>query len=467
MVDTIHVIHRDLEAARRYARWLAEAGWNTSIASERLHWPSSENQPLPSLVIGEAGVTKGDIESLVATARAHSPRCRVIALVSIGVPLAALTLSAGEATDEILSDPAEEEDLLVAAGRVLGSTQDVAQGETVPPVGCWLSPAARSAYEQARRISEHDRNVLLSGEIGTGKEHFARFIHQHSRRAHGPFFRINCAALSHEHAEVELFGNEAGAYPGARGRKRGRFELATWGTIMLDEVGELSPPLQVKLLAFLDARNHGRVVGERNVSVSARVIAATHRDLLADAERGGFRRDLYYRLATTPLRIPPLRERAEDIPQLACDLLATIRRELGFTTTVAIDAGAQAVLRRHTWPGNVRELRSVLERALLQTRGAIIQREHLEISAGRDAFEIVIRFPASGLNLHELTRDVARRVVAEALRRASSKQEAARLLGISRHALAHQIRVLGLEDSRPSGEFAIGATSFDPEEGLG
>jgi DNA-binding NtrC family response regulator len=464
MVDTILVIHHDLEVARRYARWLTEAGWNISLASRCEHWQPSEDNPPPSLVIAEVRGAEGELDSLVATVRKHAPRCRAIALVSSDTPSAG---KAAEGSVELLVEPLDEEELLIAAGRVLGGIQDDANGESVSPMENWVSPSSRSLYEHARRIAEHDRSALLLGESGTGKEHLARWIHHHSRRCHGPFYRIDCAALTRDDAESELFGQEAGVLTGARRRKHGRFELAAWGTVLLDEVGDLDPTLQAKLLAFLDSSNLARMGGERGVSISARVIATTQRDLLVEVDRGAFRRDLYYRLAAVPLRIPPLRERMEDLPQLVDELVVGLRRELGLAVLPTIDGAALLALRRYFWPGNVRELRNVLERALVHSRDGVVRREHIELSGGRDEFEIVIRFPAQGLNLHELTRDVARRVVAEALRRASSKQEAARLLGISRHALAHQIRVLGLEDTRPSGEFAIGEASVDPEESLG
>ncbi|MGC4066303.1 MAG: sigma 54-interacting transcriptional regulator [Polyangiaceae bacterium] len=464
MVDTILVIHHDLEVAQRYARWLAEAGWNVSIVPRRDQWQPSDENPLPSLVIGAARGAQGDFDSLVATIRAHAPRCRLIGLTAKGASAAGTQT---EGLDEVLVEPLEEEDLLVAAGRTLGGIRVDLEMESVSNLETWASPSSRSLYEHARRIAEHDRSALLLGESGTGKEHVARWIHHHSQRCHGPFYRIDCAALSREHAEFELFGQDTGALTGSRRRKRGRFELAAWGTILLDEVGELDPALQAKLLAFLDSRNQARVGGERGVSISARIIASTQRDLLVDVERGAFRRDLYYRLAAVPLRIPPLRERLEDVPQLVDELLVGLRRELGLASRPTIEGTALLALRRYFWPGNVRELRNVLERALVHSRDGVVRREHIEVSAAREEFEIVIRFPSQGLNLHELTRDVARRVVAEALRRASSKQEAARLLGISRHALAHQLRVLGLEDSRPSGEFAIGETAADPEENLG
>jgi transcriptional regulator with PAS, ATPase and Fis domain len=325
----------------------------------------------------------------------------------------------------------------------------------------WAAPATRELYVQAAHLAEHDGTVLLLGESGTGKDYLARWIHQHSARRHGPFFTINCAALSRELAESELFGHESGAFTGTKGRKRGLLELADQGTLLLDEIGELEPALQAKLLTFLDSRTFVRVGGERTVSVSARLLAATNRDLLGEVERGTFRRDLYYRLAVVPLRLPPLRERLLDLPQLVDDMLAALRHDLSLNATPSFEPSVVTVLQRYNWPGNIRELRNVLERALVMSVDGVIRSDKVALLEAREDFEIVIRFPAHGVSLHDVTRDVARRVIVEALHRASSKQEAARLLGISRHALAHQIRMLGLDDPRTSGEYSVPETNFN------
>jgi transcriptional regulator with PAS, ATPase and Fis domain len=322
-------------------------------------------------------------------------------------------------------------------------------------------------FEQAARLAEHDGTVLLLGESGTGKDHLARWIHQRSARRHGPFFTINCAALSRELAESELFGHEPGAFTGTKGRKRGLLELADQGTLLLDEIGELEPTLQAKLLTFLDSRTFVRVGGERTVSVSARLLAATNRDLLLEVERGAFRRDLYYRLAVVPLRIPPLRERIEDLSQLADELLRALQRDLSLKQPARIEETALTVLQRYHWPGNIREMRNVLERALIMSTDGVVRQENLALLTAPEEWEIVIRFPKHGLSLHDVTRDVARRVVVEALRRSTSKQDAAKLLGISRHALAHQIRVLGIDDPRPSGEFPIPQLGVNSQSRLG
>jgi DNA-binding NtrC family response regulator len=417
-------------------------------------------------VIGEVRATEGDLALLVAAMREQLPKCRVIALV----PPEAVSLvnARAEGLDDLLAEPIDQGELLAAVGRALGACQAC---EAIPALGLdsrtWQSPSSRALFEQAARLAEHDGTVLLLGESGTGKDHLARWIHQHSSRRHGPFFTINCAALSRELAESELFGHESGAFTGTKGRKRGLLELADRGTLLLDEVGELEAALQAKLLTFLDSRTFVRVGGERTVSVSARLLAATNRDLLVEVERGTFRRDLYYRLAVVPLRIPPLRERIDDLPQLVDSLLDSLRHDLSLTEPPTIEEEALTALRRYHWPGNIRELRNVLERALIMSSDGVARRSNLDLVGANENWELVIRFPEHGLSLHEVTRNVARRVVAEALRRATSKQEAARLLGISRHALAHQIRVLGLDDPRPSGEFSLPSASVNSQSRAG
>ena len=201
--------------------------------------------------------------------------------------------------------------------------------------------------------------------------------------------------------------------------------------------------------------------------MSARLLAATNRDLLLEVERGAFRRDLYYRLAVVPLRIPPLRERIEDLSQLADELLRVLQRDLSLKQPARLEEAALTVLQRYHWPGNIREMRNVLERALIMSTDGVVRQENLALLTAPEEWEIVIRFPKHGLSLHDVTRDVARRVVVEALRRSTSKQDAAKLLGISRHALAHQIRVLGIDDPRPSGEFPIPQLGVNSQSRLG
>jgi DNA-binding NtrC family response regulator len=227
--------------------------------------------------------------------------------------------------------------------------------------------------------------VLLQGESGTGKEVAARLLHETSPRAKKPFIAINCAVLTEELLESELFGHEKGSFTGAHAQRRGRIELADGGTFFLDEVGELKPTLQAKLLRVLEERRFERLGGSTPVTVDVRWVAATNRDLRAMAHEGTWREDLYHRLAVFPIRLPPLRERREDILPLAESLLAQLSAAAGRAVSPRLDDLAKTRLRNETWSGNVRELRNVLERAMILTDGPLIRSEHLWIEAATPA----------------------------------------------------------------------------------
>ncbi len=243
------------------------------------------------------------------------------------------------------------------------------------------SPVMRSTLAEARMAAKTDIIILLTGESGAGKDHLARFIHDNSRRASGPFYAINCAAIPPELAESELFGHEAGAFTGAKRRKRGLLELAEGGTLLLNEIGELPLHLQVKLLTFLDTRSFTRVGGEKSVTVSARLIAATNRHLEEEVAKGRFRHDLYYRLNVLSIRVPPLKERIEDIPALVRQIISQLDQELQLPRVPSISAEDMAKLCAYKWPGNVRELRNVLERAVILSEGPDLKLDFLECEA--------------------------------------------------------------------------------------
>jgi DNA-binding NtrC family response regulator len=231
-------------------------------------------------------------------------------------------------------------------------------------------PAMLAAAREMQRIAATDTTVLLLGESGTGKELFAHAIHQLSQRSTKTFVALNCAAIPESLVENELFGHERGAFTGAGARKLGKFEMADGGTIFLDEIGELPLQVQGKLLRVLEQRTLERLGGTSSISVDVRVIAATNRNLEAAAEGGEFRRDLYYRLAVFPIRIPALRERGNDVELLAEHFLERFRRELR-KPKLELAHDARAALRQHPWPGNVRELQNAIERAAILNDGEI------------------------------------------------------------------------------------------------
>jgi DNA-binding NtrC family response regulator len=241
--------------------------------------------------------------------------------------------------------------------------------------------AMRPVVDALTRVAKTGATVLLQGESGSGKEVAARLLHEQSPRAQQPFMAINCAVLTAELLESELFGHEKGAFTGAHAQRRGRMELCDGGTFFLDEVAELGPTLQAKLLRVLEERRFERLGGSVPITVDVRWVAATNRDLRAMAREGRFREDLYHRLAVFPIRLPPLRERREDIVPLAEWLLAKLAASAGRSTCPRLDDDAKARLEAHDWPGNVRELRNVLERATILTDGPILKLEHLLVDA--------------------------------------------------------------------------------------
>jgi PAS domain S-box-containing protein len=299
----------------------------------------------------------------------------------------------------------------------------------------YRSPAMRETLAKAQYAAAKDSIVLLLGESGTGKDYLARWIHSRSRRCNGPYFSINCAAVPHELAESELFGHEAGAFTGARGRKRGLLELAEGGTLLLNEIGELSFSLQSKLLTFLDTKSFLRVGGEKSVHVNARLMAATHRNLQEEVDSGRFLQPLFYRLNVFSVELPPLRRRFEDIPILAEEILAKLATEMQLTEIPVLDAEALNALTQYHWPGNVRELRNVLERSVMVSSGNVIRVALPDSTAEPKDWQYKLRFP-DGLSLHHVMDDVIVSLCKEALRRTGgAKNRAAELLGISRDSL--------------------------------
>ena len=325
-----------------------------------------------------------------------------------------------------------------------------ARGRPARVVG--VSRAWKDVLAQASRVAATETTVLLTGESGTGKEVVARFLHSSSPRARGPFVALNCAALPDTLLESELFGHERGAFTGAVAARPGRIELALGGVLFLDEVGETSPSIQAKLLRVLQEREFQRLGGTKTLRADVRVVAATNRDLRTAIERGSFREDLYYRLAVFEVRIPPLRERPDDVLPLAATLLEEIGAELG-RPAAGISRDAREALLRYSWPGNVRELRNVLERASILCDGGLVTHELLALPAAR--LPAGARPPApppaapreptpAPAPLAEVEKDVIGRALLEAR---YNKSRAARALGLTRGQLYGKIRKLGLGEA--------------------
>ena len=305
----------------------------------------------------------------------------------------------------------------------------------------------KDVLAQAARVARTQTTVLLTGESGTGKEVIARFIHHASRRSQGPFIAINCAALPDQLLESELFGHERGAFTGAVAAKPGRIEQAAGGVLFLDEVGEMAPAVQAKLLRVLEEREFMRLGSTRVLKADIRVIAATNRDLHAAMERGAFREDLYYRLGVFEIALPPLRERLEDIIDLAHLFLEEISETIG-RPAVGISRDAKDQLLAYAWPGNVRELRNAIERAVILADGGIIRGEHLPVTSPRSApvpsDTAASALPAGGVNLEALERSLVVKALSQARH---NKTRAAKLLGLTRAQLYTRIEKYGLAET--------------------
>jgi DNA-binding NtrC family response regulator len=297
------------------------------------------------------------------------------------------------------------------------------------------------------RVAPTNSTVLIGGESGVGKDLIARAIHQNSRRASGPFIKINSTAIPETLFESELFGFERGAFTGALASKPGKFELADKGTLFLDEIGDVPAAIQVKLLRVLQEREFERLGGTKTLKVDIRMIAATNRDLRAALEEGTFREDLYYRLNVVPIDIPPLREHKEDIPDLVNHFLARFAadsdKEIEGITPAALDA-----LMEYHWPGNIRQLENSVERAVALSSGRMIDEKDIHLDTRQNKPAVVsssstMQFLPEGMTLEQWEDNMIR----EALRRANgNKSQAARLLGLSRNALRYRLGKLGVAD---------------------
>lgn len=304
------------------------------------------------------------------------------------------------------------------------------------------SDAIKYVLFKINQVAPTDSTVLITGETGTGKELAARAIHGASSRKDRPLIKVNCGALSPTLIESELFGHEKGAFTGAVGRKQGRFELANGGTIFLDEIGELPPELQVKLLRAIQESEFERLGGSKTIKVDVRIIAATNRNLKLEVEQGTFREDLWYRLNVYPVTMPPLRQRKEDIPLLVEHFVSTYAKKSG-KTILSVSPRAMQSLQSHSWPGNVRELANVIERAVIHTPGSVLQIvDHFE-QMSPDTLP-------STQTLEEVERDYIIRTLENTGWRIEGPYGASKILGLNPSTLRTRMAKLGIQRRRAS-----------------
>jgi len=453
VVDDEHLIRWSLEQQLRregYGVLLAESG------AEALQKAQAD---APDLVLLDVRLPDADGLEILERLRVANPEAPVIMITAHGgVESAVRAMKLG--AHDYVSKPFNMEELTLTVRKALETRalrREVTRLHTEQQEGARLedivgvSRVVQELRLLIQRIAESDATtVLLEGESGTGKDLVARVIHFHSGRARRPFLTVNCVALPEHLLESELFGHEKGAFTDAKTLKKGLFEQADGGTVYLDEIGDMKPGLQAKLLRLIEEKSFRRVGGVRDLRVDVRIIAATNRDLSRALGAEEFRKDLYYRLKVFPIHLSPLREHPEDILPLALCFISRFNREMR-REILDIHPEAQACLQRYPWPGNVRELRNVIERAMILASGDVLKVEHLppEIGSGQaetlsalpiPAKTAPIALPQEGLRLEEVERDLVR----QALQATEGNQvRAARLLGISRDALRTRMKKFG------------------------
>ena len=456
-MTAMHILVAEDDASLRdaLADTLSFAGFRVTAVANGQAALSALEQESPALLLSDVQMTPVDGHELLRRVRGRWPTLPVVLITAHGTIARAVAAMRDGAVDYLVK-PFDADSLVSLVRRAARPVRPVA-AQDVPadpsdPVA--VDPRSRDLLAVARRVAASDVTVLISGESGTGKEVYARFLHGASKRKSGPFIAINCAAIPDNMLEAMLFGHEKGAFTGATGAHAGKFEQAQGGTLLLDEISEMSLGLQAKLLRVLQEREVERIGGSKVVALDVRVIATSNRNLPAEVAAGRFREDLYYRLSVMPLRLPALRERPGDILPIANRLLA--QRADG--TARALSPEAAARLLEYRWPGNVRELENVLQRAVLLAAGAQLLPEDLAFMGGHDGEPDIapaaMPAPAAAQALHDEDlrselKDHERGRIFEALKLAAgSRKDAAERLGISPRTLRHklaQLRARGVE----------------------
>jgi two-component system response regulator FlrC len=432
---TVLVVEDDLSLREALCETLSSARYPVATATDGADALQVLQRHEVTMVISDVDMRPMDGRTLLKRLKKGYPHLPVVLMSAFGSVSDAVEAMRNGAAD-YLTKPFDATVLLQMVGRFVGvapqtDTQLIA-----------VDPCTRELAVLARRVAASDATVLLTGESGTGKEVFADYIHRHSPRSGGPFVAINCAAIPENMLEAILFGYEKGAFTGAHEAKPGKFELANQGALLLDEVSEMALGLQAKLLRVLQEREVERLGGRRPISLDVRLLATTNCDLGARVREGRFREDLYYRLNVFPLRLPPLRDRRQDILPLAQRFAEVHRR--GYSPA-RIDTGAGRLLLGHVWPGNVRELDNIIQRALILGSGETIEAQDIRFEAGMfpepgeagaQSAPVIASKPALEHDLK--TRE--QELILEALTQGKgSRKEAAARLGISTRTLRYKL----------------------------
>jgi two-component system response regulator AtoC len=433
---------------------LEEAGYEVFTACDAKEGLSQADEHAPSLVITDLKMPGGSGMDLLRNIRAEHPETAVVMITAFGTIQTAVEAMKSGAYDYV-TKPIDFDELVLIVNRALEHQELVEEIRT-------LRSALDEKYgfqsiighsrilirvlETASRVAQKDSTVLINGETGTGKELLARAIHQNSRRKQQPFTTINCGAIPKDLLESELFGHTRGSFTGAVGPKRGKVEMAHGGTLFLDEIGEMPLELQVKMLRLIQNGEIEKVGATEVSQVDVRIVAATHRNLAALIEDGTFREDLYYRLAVVPLEMPPLRERAEDIPELLEHLFIKARQKHD-APKLRLPSALTPYFSAYRWPGNVRQLENVVERLVVLATGDEIGLHELpdflqRQPTGLDAIQFEL--PPHGISLQAIEKEL----MLKALRKFDWNQtQAARYLDISRRTLIYRMEKYGLRES--------------------
>ncbi len=453
---SVLVVDDDVAVGSVLAALLKQDGFEaTFVPNAQVALATLEKRPF-DLVMSDVRMPGMDGFQLLATLKRLMPEVPVVLLTAHGTVSMAVDAMKAGAVDFVLK-PFAKDEVLYCARKALGLSKAPREA---PPVQEFsgsdgmvgASKALDAAKELIGRAAQSSATVLILGETGTGKELAARAIHTRSTRAKEPFVRLTGGAIPDTLFESELFGYEKGAFTGAVNRKPGRVELAKGGTLFLDEVGELSMPIQVKLLRLLQEREFERVGGTETLKADVRIVAATHRGLEQMVKDGTFREDLFYRLNVIPIVLPPLRDRSEDVDALAMFFVASLGKTHG-RPNAKLSPDALALLRGQPWPGNVRQLQNFLERLVVLSTGDALGVTEVQRELGRagaptaQAPVAAAGTPSSGTSsLDDRRKDAERGAVQDALDQSKGNRAlAARLLGVSRRTLYYKLEALGLK----------------------
>jgi DNA-binding NtrC family response regulator len=441
MIGRILVVEDDPNVRRAFADLLREEGHTVEIAADAFKALPRLADFQPDVVLCDLRLPGMDGLEIIRRARAEDEAAAVVVMTADTSATSAVEAMRLGAAD-YLCKPVQPKQLLAAIAREIDKRQlrsaarvrRPVEGGIIDRIIGMASPAMGGMRELILAVAPSRASVLITGESGTGKELIASAIHDSSLRKHKPFVKVNCAALSETLLESELFGHERGSFTGAQARRVGRFEQADGGTLFFDEIGDISPAVQVKLLRVLQEREFERVGGNEPVRVDVRIVVATHRDLEREVREGRFREDLYYRLNVVRISTPSLRAMRDNIPTLAMHFLQAFAHENAKTVTGFTDAALRALC-DHAWPGNVRQLENTIERAIVMCRGELVDEADLALCATEARGLLPPQIP--GATLSEIERYAILKTLEQT---GGSTSKTAALLGISARKVQYRLQ---------------------------